>query len=120
MSFSLPTRVPTLATAIAVVLAACAPATYTPSTSAPSTVTGSMSTAAPTPDPRVGLAGGEYNAAEAIWNLKVVSETRPSEKFIKGINSDLSLLGNYVFQGSFSGYQVCDISNPRQPVVKTA
>ncbi|HJQ12444.1 MAG TPA: hypothetical protein VJ840_15540 [Gemmatimonadaceae bacterium] len=121
MSFSPPTRVTSLAAAIAVgIVAACAPATYSPSTSTPSAATGSMSTAAPTPDPRIGLAGGEYNAAEAIWNLKVVSETKPSEKFIKGINSDLAFLGNYVFQGSFSGYQVWDISNPRQPVIRTA
>jgi hypothetical protein len=50
----------------------------------------------------------------------VLSETRPSEKFAPGINSDLAFLGNYVFQGSFSGYQVWDISSPRQPVLKTA
>jgi hypothetical protein len=61
-----------------------------------------------------------YDAAEAIWNLKVLSETRPSEKFAAGINSDLAFLGNYAIQGSFSGYQVWDISNPRQPALKTA
>ncbi|MFL5482032.1 MAG: hypothetical protein ACJ8AK_07555 [Gemmatimonadaceae bacterium] len=124
MSFSLPTRqslhLPTLAAALAITAYACAPTSYSPSTSAPSTVTGNMSTAAPTPDPRIGLRGGEYNAAEAIWNLRVVSETKPSEKFVTGINSDLAFLGNYVLQGSFSGYQVWDISNPRQPVIKTA
>ena len=74
----------------------------------------------PTPDPRVGLRAGLYDAAEAIWNLKVLSETKPSEKFVDGINSDLAFTGNYVIQGSFSGYQVWDISNPRQPVLKTA
>ena len=79
-----------------------------------------MSVSEPTPDPRVGLRGGMYDAAEATWNLRVMSETRPSEKFANGINSDLAFLGNYVFQGSFSGYQVWDISNPRQPVLKTA
>jgi hypothetical protein len=68
----------------------------------------------------VGLRGGEYDAAEAIWNLRVLSETRPSEKFAAGINSDLAFLGNYAIQGSFSGYQVWDISNPRQPAIKTA
>jgi hypothetical protein len=79
-----------------------------------------LSTAAPTPDPRVGLRGGAYDAAEAVWNLRVLSETRPSEKFVSGINSDLAFLGNYVIQGSFSGYQVWDISNPKQVVLKTA
>jgi LVIVD repeat len=124
MSFSLSTRqslhAPTVAAALAITAYACAPTSYSPSTSAPSTVTGNMSTAAPTPDPRIGLRGGEYNAAEAIWNLRVVSETKPSEKFVTGVNSDLAFLGNYVLQGSFSGYQVWDISNPRQPVIKTA
>ena len=67
MSFSLPTRkslsVSSLATALAITaLAACAPATYSPSTSLPSTVTGNMSTAAPTPDPRIGLRPGAYDA----------------------------------------------------------
>ncbi|HET9634886.1 MAG TPA: hypothetical protein VFP26_03065 [Gemmatimonadaceae bacterium] len=125
MSFNLPTRQksawPTFATLLAIsALAVCAPATYSQSTSTPSTVVTNMSPGEPTPDPRVGLAGGEYNAAEAIWNLRVVSENKPSEKFMKGINSDLAFLGNYVLQGSFSGYQVWDISNPKQPVVKTA
>jgi len=79
-----------------------------------------VSASAPTPDPRVGLRGGAYDAAEAAWNLRVLSETRPSEKFAGGINSDLAFLGNYVIQGSFSGYQVWDISNPKQVVLKTA
>jgi len=75
---------------------------------------------APSPDPRIGLRPGTYDAGEAVWNLNVLSETKPSEKFVSGINSDLAFSGNDVFQGSFSGYQVWDISNPRQPVLKTA
>ena len=74
----------------------------------------------PSPDPRVGLRPGRWDAGEAIWNLRLLSATRPSEKFLEGINSDLAFSGNYVFQGSFSGYQVWDITNPRQPVLKTA
>jgi hypothetical protein len=123
MSFSYPTyRRPMVSSfaALAVIgfSAACAPATLPRQTSANPNV--SMSASAPTPDPRVGLRGGAYDAAEAVWNLRVLSETRPSEKFAAGINSDLAFLGNYVFQGSFSGYQVWDISNPRQPVLRTA
>ncbi len=75
---------------------------------------------APNPDPRVGLKGGAYDAAEAVWNLNVLSRTKPSDKFAAGINSDLAFLGNNVFQGSFSGYQVWDITNPKQPVLRTA
>ncbi|MFL5479468.1 MAG: LVIVD repeat-containing protein [Gemmatimonadaceae bacterium] len=74
----------------------------------------------PTPDPRIGLRPGLYDAQEAVWNLRVVSETKPSEKFAGGINSDLAFTGNDVIQGSFSGYQIWDISNPAQPVLKTA
>ncbi len=81
---------------------------------------GSMSATPPSPDPRVGLRGGKWDAAEASWNLRLVSATRPSEKFVDGVNSDLAFTGPYVIQGSFNGYQVWDISNTRQPVLKTA
>jgi hypothetical protein len=121
MSFSLPTRHrPSLVAALAAIVFA---ATFAPSTSRAQTSTNSTddrSVSEPTPDPRVGLRAGAYDAAEAIWNLKVLSETKPSEKFVAGINSDLAFTGNYAIQGSFSGYQVWDISNPRQPVLKTA
>jgi hypothetical protein len=126
MSFNLPTRrrslstVPSFAMALSVIVfaAALAPATFQAQASANPAV--DMSLSPPTPDPRVGLRAGAYDAAEAIWNLKVLSETRPSEKFVTGINSDLAFTGNYAIQGSFSGYQVWDISNPRQPALKTA
>ena len=32
----------------------------------------------PATDPRVGLKAGQWDAAEATWNLRVVSTTRPS------------------------------------------
>ncbi|MFL5525651.1 MAG: LVIVD repeat-containing protein [Gemmatimonadaceae bacterium] len=80
----------------------------------------SLSVLPPTPDPRVGLKPGEFDAAEAVWNLRVVSKTKPSEGFVGGINSDLAFLGNNVFQGSFNGYQVWDISNPQQPTLREA
>ncbi len=81
------------------------------------------STTAPSPDPRVGLRAGWMNAAEAAWNISLVSTTPPSPDFINRanpgdfqfINSDLSFTGSYVFQGNFSGVQVWDISNPRSP-----
>ncbi len=87
-----------------------------------------MSTTAPSPDPRVGLRAGWMNAAEATWNLRVVSRTQPSPDFIdrtapglfRLINSDLSFVGHYVIQGNFSGYQVWDITNPSRPTLHTA
>jgi hypothetical protein len=84
--------------------------------------------AAPTPDPRVGLKGGWFNAQEAIWNLSIVSKTPPSAQFIdrnnpgadRLVNSDLAFLGSYVFQGNYSGYQVWDITNPQNPTLATS
>ncbi len=69
-------------------------------------------------DPRVGLKAGLYDAGEAAWNLRLLSTTPPSEKFVNGINSDLAFTGNDVIQGSFNGYQVWDISNPAKPFLK--
>ncbi|MBI3568690.1 MAG: hypothetical protein HY084_10885 [Gemmatimonadetes bacterium] len=76
--------------------------------------------AQPNPDPRVGLKAGLWDAAEASWNLKVLSETKPTEKFVGSTNSDLAFTGNYVIQGSYNGYQIWDISNPSKPTIKIA
>src|SRR5437899_870714 len=77
-----------------------------------------MSSTAPSPDRRVGLRAGEMNAGEATWNLRVVSKTRPSEKFAGVTNSDLSFSGPYAIQGNYNGYQVWDITNPKKPRLK--
>ncbi|MGI8507716.1 MAG: LVIVD repeat-containing protein [Gemmatimonadaceae bacterium] len=76
--------------------------------------------AAPNPDPRVGLRAGLMDAGQASWNLHLLSATPPSEKFLGITNSDLASTGHYAIQGSYDGYQVWDISNPRQPTLKTA
>ncbi len=83
---------------------------------------------APTPDPRVGLKAGWYNAGEAIWNLEIVSKTPASKDFTNPstpgdrrlVNSDLAFLGNYVIQGNYSGMQIWDIANPHHPTLRTA
>ena len=59
------------------------------------------------------------DAAEAAWNLRVVSKTQPAEKFRGITNSDLAFTGPYAIQGSYNGYQVWDISNPAAPTLKT-
>ncbi len=82
-----------------------------------------MSPPAPRSDPRIGLRAGWMDAAEAAWNLRLVSTTPPSPDFINRsnpgdfqfINSDISFVGNYVIQGNFSGVQVWDVSNPKSP-----
>jgi hypothetical protein len=103
---------------VLVSLAACAGSTS--SSSGAPLPTDTRSTAAPTPDPRIGLRGGATNAAEAIWNLRLVSTTPSSPKFVDGVNSDLAFTGHYAIQGSFNGYQVWDIGNPRRPRLETA
>src|SRR5262249_54134247 len=90
--------------------AACAGSSSSPSEMGP-TPMGSASAGPPSPDPRVGLRAGLWDAKEALWNMRVVSETRPSEKFLGSTNSDLAFLGNYVIQGNYNGYQIWDISN---------
>jgi len=101
------------------VLAACSTSTATSGAGAPSP-RGSMTNAAPSPDPRIGLRGGLMDAAETAWNLRVVSKSPPSTKFLGAWNSDLAFTGNYAIQGSFNGYQVWDISDPSRPTLKTA
>jgi hypothetical protein len=74
----------------------------------------------PSPDPRVGLRAGLHDAGEAAWNLRVVSQTPPSPQFEGVTNSDLAFTGKYAIQGSYNGWQVWDISDPRQPKLTTA
>ncbi len=76
----------------------------------------------PSPDPRVGLRAGWMNAAQAAWNMRLVSTTPPAKEFTPEepgdfgyMNSDLAFQGHYVIQGSFRGFQVWDVSNPAHP-----
>jgi hypothetical protein len=78
-----------------------------------------MSTTAPSPDPRVGLKAGLWDAGQAQWNLRLLSNSRPSAKFLGETNSDLAFSGPYAIEGSYNGFQVWDITNPKQPTLKT-
>jgi hypothetical protein len=94
----------------ALTLAACAPSTSASRTAVPS----------PRSDARIGLRAGLHDAAEASWNLRVVSENPPTGQFVGSTNSDLAFTGNYAIQGNYNGFQVWDISNPSRPTLKTA
>ncbi|MGH7606762.1 MAG: LVIVD repeat-containing protein, partial [Gemmatimonadales bacterium] len=115
-------KVHALLALVALPFAACA--TSSGSRSAPA----SPSRPASRADARIGLRPGWMDAGEAVWNLRVVSRTPPSEEFInrstpgdfRFINSDISFAGPYVIQGNFSGVQVWDISNPARPTLKRA
>ena len=87
---------------------------------APSTSSSRPSVPAPRSDPRVGLRAGLNDAAEAIWNVKVVSKNLPTGQFVGSTNSDLAFTGNYAIQGNYNGFQVWDVSNPSRPTLKTA
>ena len=73
--------------------------------------------AAPSPDPRIGLRAGLFDAEQAIWNMRLLSSTPPAEDFIGATMSDLAFKGPYAIQGNYNGFQVWDISNPRQPTL---
>ena len=96
--------------------AACAPSTQVSSAPMPG---GAMSGAAPSPDPRIGLKAGVFDAGEAAWNLRLVSTTPPPDAFVGKWNSDLAFTGNYVIQGNFNGFQIWDISNASSPTLVT-
>ena len=67
---------------------------------------GLLSTAAsaqPTPDPRVGLSAGLFDAGQAAWNLRVLSQTAPPEAFVGITNSDLAFKDHYAIQGNYNG-----------------
>jgi hypothetical protein len=100
-------------------VAACASSSPSPSSAADNAAS-AMSTAAPNPDPRIGLKAGRADAGTAAWNVRLVSNTPPSEGFAGVTNSDLAFTGNYAIQGNYNGYQVWDVSNPRRPSLKTA
>ena len=117
----------------ALALVACARRTATedspprpapaPQASPPATGTGGAAPASS--DRRVGLGAGWMDAAEAVWNMRVVSRTPPSGQFmdpsrpgdVAFINSDLAFKDHYVVQGNFHGFQIWDISRPTQPTL---
>ena len=76
-----------------------------------------MASGPPTPDPRIGLGAGLFDAEEAIWNLAWVSQSPPPEAFVGSTNSDLAFIGDYAIQGNYNGVIVWDISDPANPTV---
>jgi hypothetical protein len=74
-----------------------------------------VSATAPSPDPRVGLKAGLWDAGEAAWNLQPISTTPPTGKTIDATHSDLAFTGKYVIQGNYDGFEIYDITNPMKP-----
>jgi LVIVD repeat len=86
----------------------------------PTPVTPVVSITAPNPDPRVGLAAGRWDAAQAAWNMRLISTTPPSEASLGATHSDLAFTGKYVIQGNYNGFEIWDISNPAKPALVNA
>jgi len=81
----------------------------------PAPATPVVSSKPPSPDPRVGLKAGYWDAEQALWNMRLISTTPAGEKFVGVTNSDLAFTGKYAIQGNYNGFQVFDISNPAKP-----
>jgi len=76
-----------------------------------------VSATAPSPDPRVGLKAGRWDAGQAAWNMKMISTTPPTGKVLAATHSDLAFSGKYAIQGNYDGFELYDISNPAKPVL---
>jgi hypothetical protein len=82
--------------------------------------------AASAPDPRVDLGAGWTDAKEAIRGLELVAHRDRPQGFFNPekpgdfpfANADLAFGGNLVFQGGFNGFQVWDVSDPRNPTLR--
>ena len=81
----------------------------------PAPVTPIVSATAPTPDPRVGLKAGRWDAAQAAWNMRMLSTTPPKGRTLGATHSDLAFSGNLVIQGNYNGFDIYDISKPSKP-----
>lgn len=111
----LPTRSILALAALATGVGACASSYSAPPAASPVTTLASMAREAPSPDPRVGLSPGRYDAGEAYWNMRMLSTTPSPAPFDEATNSDLAFTGNYAIQGNYNGFMIWDISNPRRP-----
>src|SRR5438132_13452348 len=96
-----------------------APAPPPPAVMPPS-VTPIVSMTAPTPDPRVGLGPCRWDAAQAAWNMRLISTTPQRQSSSGATHSDLAVTGKYAIQGNYNGFEIWDISNPAKPVLANA
>jgi len=79
-------------------------------------------------DPRVGLAPGWRNAAEASSNISVRSHRDLPPGFFDPegpgnraySNTDLAFRGDYVFVGNYNGFNVYNISDPESPELQVS
>jgi hypothetical protein len=79
-------------------------------------------------DPRVGLRAGWSDAGQAARNMELVANRPRPAGFMDPSNmadfslsnTDLAFQGDFVFVGSYAGFQVWDVSNPAAPTLRTS
>ncbi len=79
-------------------------------------------------DPRVGLEGGWHDAESASENLELIAHLDRPEGFydpdnlgdILLANTDIGFRDDYLFMGSFHGFNIYDISDPDSPELRTS
>ena len=77
-------------------------------------------------DPRIGLKAGWTDAATAARSVELVANHPRPKGFVNPdnlgdilvANSDMAFQGNNLFMGSFTGFQIFDISNPAAPKLR--
>src|SRR5205807_1607428 len=69
----------------------------------PKPVTPIVSATTPSPDPRVGLKPGRWDAGQAAWNMRMISTTPPTGKVLGATHSDLAFSGNMAIMGNYNG-----------------
>jgi hypothetical protein len=79
-------------------------------------------------DARVGLRAGWMDAGEAAWNMVLAAQRPRPEGFVDPsdpgdvglVNTDLAFQGRHAFVGSYHGFQVWDVSDPANPVLRSS
>lgn len=79
-------------------------------------------------DPRVDLASGWRDPGTASLNMELLASRPRPEGFVNPespgdilyANSDMAYRGDLLFLGNFRGFQIWDIADPSEPVLRTA
>jgi hypothetical protein len=79
-------------------------------------------------DPRVGLSAGWHDAGEAASSMELLAHRPRPEGFFNPANpgdgnyanTDLAFQGDYVFIGNYNGFQVWNVSNPKDPSLRVS
>jgi hypothetical protein len=79
-------------------------------------------------DPRVGLRAGWMDAGQAAWNMELLAHRPRPQGFFNPANpgdsgfsnTDLAFHQNYAIVGNYHGFNIYDISDPRNPRLRTS